>query len=66
MKRMLKGKKEESGVVALAFFDHISLSRPSSCATRSHMVTSAPLSEFPVSHISNYTRNPRTEVDTMS
>ena len=30
------------------------------------MVTSAPLSEFPVSHISNYTRNPWTGVDTMS
>ena len=30
------------------------------------MVTPAPLSEFPVSRISNYTRNPRTEVDTMS
>ena len=40
--------------------------RPSSCATRSRKVTSAPLSEFPVSHISNYTRNPRTEVDMMS
>ena len=46
--------------------DHWCLSRPSSCATRSHMVTSVPLSEFPVSHISNYTRNPRTEVDAMS
>ena len=30
------------------------------------MVTSVPLSEFSVSHISNYTRNPGTEVDTMS
>ena len=42
------------------------VSRPSSCATRSHMVTPAPLLELPVSHISNYTRNPQTEVDTMS
>ena len=39
---------------------------PSSCAIRSHMVTPAPLSEFPVSRISNYTRNPWTEVDAMS
>ena len=30
------------------------------------MVTSAPLSELLVSHISNHTRNPRTEVDAMS
>ena len=30
------------------------------------MVTLVPLLEFPVSHISNNTRNPRTEVDTMS
>ena len=30
------------------------------------MVTSVPLSEFLVSRISNYTRNPRTEVDAMS
>ena len=30
------------------------------------MVTPAPLSEFLVSHISNYTQNPRTEVDAMS
>ena len=35
------------------------VSRPSSCATRSHMVTSAPLSEFSVSHISNHNWNPR-------
>ena len=45
---------------------HRLVSRPSSCATRSHMVTLAPLLEFPVSHISNYTQNPWTEVDTMS
>ena len=30
------------------------------------MVTLAPLSELPVFHIANYTRNPRTEVDAMS
>ena len=34
---------------------------PSSCATRSHMVTSVPLSEFPVSRISNHNWNPRPE-----
>ena len=42
------------------------MSCPSSCATRSHMVTPVPLLELPVSRISNYTRNPRTEVDAMS
>ena len=30
------------------------------------MVTPAPLLEFPVSRISNYTRDPRTEVDAIS
>ena len=35
------------------------VSCPSSCVTRSHMVTLAPLSEFPVSHISNHNWNPR-------
>ena len=34
------------------------MSRPSSCATRSHMVTLVPLLEFPVSCISNHNWNP--------